>query len=40
VREEREGLSLDVHEPPSVTQGQLAAWCLAPAIPHHSRVIE
>ena len=30
VREEREGVSLDGHEPPSVTQGQLAAWCLAP----------
>lgn len=33
VREEREAASLDRHEPPSVTQGQLAAWCLAHAAP-------
>jgi len=33
VREEREGVSLDGHEPPSVTQGQLAAWCLAHPAP-------
>ena len=33
VREEREAVSLDRHEPPSVTQGQLAAWCLAHAAP-------
>jgi len=33
VREEREAVSLDRHEPPSVTQGQLAAWCLAHPAP-------
>src|SRR5262249_20593949 len=33
VREEREGTLLDGHEPPSVTQGQLAAWCLAHPAP-------
>jgi hypothetical protein len=33
VREEREGVSLDGHELPSVTQGQLAAWCLAHPAP-------
>lgn len=33
VREEREGMPLDRHEPPSVTQGQLAAWCLAHPAP-------
>jgi hypothetical protein len=33
VREDGEGVSLDRHEPPSVTQGQLAAWCLAHPAP-------
>jgi hypothetical protein len=33
VQEERDGMSLDGHEPPSVTQGQLAAWCLAHPAP-------
>ena len=33
VREEEEGVSLDHHEPLSVTQEQLAAWCLAHAAP-------
>jgi hypothetical protein len=33
VREEPEGASLDHHELPSVTQGQLAAWCLAHPAP-------
>jgi hypothetical protein len=33
VREEHEAASLDRHEPPSVTQDQLAAWCLAHAAP-------
>jgi hypothetical protein len=33
VREDREGVSLERHEPPSVSQGQLAAWCLAHPAP-------
>jgi Helicase conserved C-terminal domain len=33
VREEREAVSLGRQEPPSVTQGQLAAWCLAHPAP-------
>jgi hypothetical protein len=33
VREERVWVSSDGYEPPSVTQGQLAAWCLAHAAP-------
>jgi ERCC4-related helicase len=33
VREEPEAASLNRHEPPSVTQGQLAAWCLAHPAP-------
>jgi hypothetical protein len=33
VREDHEAVSLDHHEPPSVGQGQLAAWCLAHPAP-------
>jgi hypothetical protein len=33
VREERAGALWERHEPPSVTQSQLAAWCLAHAAP-------